>query len=477
MDKNDFTPDQRHYHGDLRSRRPQNQQRLLESDTTIKIRETSPNGTYISTHTLSSTTDTLTTQPAAALPTATASTSLLLRLLTPFLPTNYPHSVTADYTPYQIYDSIQAFASAIASLLASRAVLTSLGYGSESANSSATTLTLVSIVQNSIGQFATIFFAHYFALRIEAEVKFYRFLADIMNDAAFVLDVLSPSLPGYARVPTLCVASVCRSICGVCGGSTKAVLSAHFATAGNIGELNAKDGSQETVVNLVGMWFGGVVVSKVEGRNATLLWMFMLLAVHLWANYMAVRSIRLRALNRTRASMVLERLLTNKGDMNFETIGEEESLFGKGDQICISGEVLGVCKFGTLADLLTAFNLTMQAEKRDERRIGHLLDAFRNEQYVLWMDPKSRSCIVVLKEGGTPETEIRAWCHAIELACTIALRSRASKLVFDAVLQSLEGNQDMWEGFRAKIEGAGWDIASSNLAVNAGSRIHIQIAE
>jgi len=40
-----------------------------------------------------------------------------------FLPAGYPHTVTPDYTPYQVYDSLQAFSSTIAGLLSSRAVL------------------------------------------------------------------------------------------------------------------------------------------------------------------------------------------------------------------------------------------------------------------------------------------------------------------------------------------------------------------
>lgn len=196
------------------------QQPLTNTKPTLKIRESSPNGTHRATYLVTSSSITVQQPPPRSLtlsPTATQaspSTSLVLRVLTPFLPTNYPHSVTPDYTPYQIYDSIQAFASTIAGLLASRAVLASLGLGSEDSNSTATAATLLSIAQNSIGQFATIYFAHYFALQIEAEVKFYRFLADIVNDVALVIDVMSPSLTTYARVPALCVASACRAICG-----------------------------------------------------------------------------------------------------------------------------------------------------------------------------------------------------------------------------------------------------------------------
>lgn len=50
---------------------------------------------------------------------------LIQRFLGVFLPTGYPHTVSSDYTPYQIYNSLQAFFSAIAGLLASRAVVSS----------------------------------------------------------------------------------------------------------------------------------------------------------------------------------------------------------------------------------------------------------------------------------------------------------------------------------------------------------------
>ncbi|KAL6166114.1 hypothetical protein ACJQWK_07477 [Exserohilum turcicum] len=40
-----------------------------------------------------------------------------------FLPVGFPHSVTEDYVAYQIFDSLQAFSSSIAGMLASRAVL------------------------------------------------------------------------------------------------------------------------------------------------------------------------------------------------------------------------------------------------------------------------------------------------------------------------------------------------------------------
>ena len=69
--------------------------------------------------------------------------------------------------------------------------------------------------------------------------KMYRLAADIFNDAAMILDCLSPAFPKATRVILLSQSSVLRSLCGVAAGSSKASLSAHFATQGNLGELNA----------------------------------------------------------------------------------------------------------------------------------------------------------------------------------------------------------------------------------------------
>jgi hypothetical protein len=67
----------------------------------------------------------------------------------------------------------------------------------------------------------------------------YRLAADVLNDTAMILDCLSPAFPKPVRVVILSFSSVLRSMCGVCAGSAKASLSAHFAKRGNLGELNA----------------------------------------------------------------------------------------------------------------------------------------------------------------------------------------------------------------------------------------------
>ena len=99
------------------------------------------------------------------------------------------------------------------------------------------------MIQESAGRIATILFAHKLGTSLEPECKMYRLAADVFNDAAMILDCLSPAFPKTIRVLVLSSSSILRALCGVAAGSSKASLSAHFAKWGNLGELNAVSGS------------------------------------------------------------------------------------------------------------------------------------------------------------------------------------------------------------------------------------------
>lgn len=76
-----------------------------------------------------------------------------------------------------------------------------------------------------MGRVATIVFGARLGTSLEPECKMYRLLADIFNDAAMILDCLSPALPRVPRVLVLGFASVLRSLCGVAAGSSKFISS------------------------------------------------------------------------------------------------------------------------------------------------------------------------------------------------------------------------------------------------------------
>lgn len=116
----------------------------------------------------------------------------------------------------------------------------STGVGVGNADASPTSALLLHILQDSSGRIATILFAHRIGTALEPECKKYRLAADIFNDAAMILDCLSPMVPaGALRVLVLSTAGILRALCGVAGGSSKASLSAHFSRWGNLAQVNA----------------------------------------------------------------------------------------------------------------------------------------------------------------------------------------------------------------------------------------------
>ncbi|ETN38025.1 uncharacterized protein HMPREF1541_07648 [Cyphellophora europaea CBS 101466] len=408
-------------------------------------------------------------------------TTVFRRLLEPFLPVGYPDSVSPDYTPYQIYDSLQALFSTTASLLASRAVLTTLGVGSSDATTSFAMY--LSIAQSTLSNVTSILFAHRFSTAIAGHVKFFRFFADIVNDSAFVLDVLSPSLPPWGRVPALCAASCCRAVCGVAGGASKAILSGHFAKGGNVGELAAKDGSQEVLVNLVGMWIGGFVVGRIEGPLVTWGVLLVLLAGHLWANWAAVSSVRLRTLEGGRMAMVGARLMEGSG-VSVEEVGREESILldvaqtgRKNMPLRLRGKVVGTCCFGGVRGLLACAGWSSQAGDRayvgDAPSLRSLIEIFQEENYLLWWDWKARRCVVLLKGGGDVAAQLKAMCHAFRICGTVG-HDTERKTALDIIRETLVINRAEWSRLSTAVRVGGWKFETSDSMAGSGTRFEVR---
>lgn len=343
---------------------------------------------------------------------------------------------------------------------------------------------LLSVAQESLGRFTTIFFAHWGSRRIESDCKFYRLFADIVNDCAFAMDCLSPSLPKPLRIPLLCAASMCRAICGVAAGSSKAILSAHFARANNIGELNAKDSSQETVISLLGIWAGGFVVSHVDGIFATWTWLLCLLALHLTTNYLAVCSVRMTTLNRQRSDIIFSNMSNDNQKwkvLSPKQVADRERIFAVSGALTWQGSYVGSCKFGTIQDILQSL------DSRSNRSTGSFTEIsasfpgifriFREAAYILWFNPSNRRAMIVLKTHATAQTEIEAWSHAMRMARFFANARYGGRIAHVEILKTLEdtiSSDVLYKERMEMLEKAGWDVSTSLLQTSSSSRIHSQ---
>lgn len=428
------------------------------------------------------------------------------RLLAVFLPTGYPATVSPDYTTYHIYNALQTFFSAIASLLASRAVLQGLGVGDESA--SATDAMLLSVLQESMGRVATIMFAHKVGSRIEAECKMYRLLADILNDTAMVSDCLSPVLPKMVRVPLLGMSSIFRALCGIAGGSSKATLSVHFARAANVGELNAKDASQETVVSLLGMWVGGVIVSHASSTTATWIWLLVLMVGHLATNYLAVSAVSVHSINRQRANIIFSSLMNTDHVPSPTEVAEQERIFQRSPIVRSShGRILGRCEIGVpFGNILKHIDRRMKlvssesASAKEQVDISEVCASLIDDHYILWIDSDTRKAQIVLTDRASVRGQLKAWSHAIRVMTelssssqgsqrsnsseknqTTTARSRAARISQRELLWLIQStrldHQAVFDGWMQRIEDAGWDTEASTSALETTKKYRIVVDE
>ena len=137
--------------------------------------------------------------------------------------------------------------------------------------------------------------------------------ADILNDCVMCVELTAPALPRPLVMATLCVAGVGRSLVGVAGGATKAAVAQHQARRSNMADLAAKDGSQETLVNLLALVVNLILLPLVSDTPHLPFILFLVLAVlHIYSNYKAVSCLVFNSLNSARLNILLDQyLLTN----------------------------------------------------------------------------------------------------------------------------------------------------------------------
>ncbi|CAG8010282.1 unnamed protein product [Penicillium nalgiovense] len=413
-----------------------------------------------------------------------------------FLPSGYPQSVSDDYLPYQIFDSLQAFCSSIAGLLSSRAVLQGVGVGN--ANASPTSALLLHILQDISGRIATICFAHRIGTALEPECKTYRLAADVFNDIAMILDCLSPGVPaGPARVAVLSTAGVLRALCGVAGGSSKASLSAHFAKWGNLAELNA---------------VGSVVISHITSFSTTWLILLVLLAMHLSMNYAAVRAVQMTSLNRQRANIAFSTLFDSDRSLALDLVeldstpslsntktewtiltpaqvAEHERIFHRDGALqwthdsTHTTQHLGSAQIGvSMSTFLSSLSVSGTSFPRT-LPLRRLAAVFADEFYILFLVPWTTAgnvkfhASILLKRGCTVEHQLKAWAHAL-LAARVLVRITTgfSVDVFLDVVERTLGllNADArFERYLTELSGVGWDVDIAALETRAGRRIEL----
>ncbi|XP_045731373.1 RUS family member 1 isoform X3 [Mirounga angustirostris] len=312
-----------------------------------------------------------------------------------FLPQGFPDSVSPDYLPYQLWDSVQAFASSLSGSLATHAVLLGIGVGNEKASVSAATATW--LMKDSTGMLGRIIFAWWKGSKLDCNAKQWRLFADILNDVAMFLEIMAPIYPVFFTM-TVCTSNLAKCIVSVAGGATRAALTMHQARRNNMADVSAKDSSQETLVNLAGLLVSLLMLPLVSAcPSFSLACFFFLTALHIYANYRAVRALVLETLNEGRLRLVLKHFLQR-------------------------GEVLGPTSANQMEPLWTGFwpSLSLSLGVPLHRLISSVFELQQlveghQQPYLLRWDQSQKQVQVVLSQMADPETILRAAIHGLVL--------------------------------------------------------------
>ncbi|KAJ3787530.1 vitamin B6 photo-protection and homoeostasis-domain-containing protein [Lentinula aff. detonsa] len=404
----------------------------------------------------------------------TSRASFLSFIAKVFLPAGYPRSVSPDYLRYQILNAAQAFCSSLASLLSSRATLE--GYGVGNASASSTDALLLTVLQDISNRLTTIIAAFFFGSSLFPEAKTYRFLADLLNDAAIVIDTLSPLLvslydahvPTFMttipflpptvpfRVYTLCLSASIRALCGIAAGGSKTAITMHFATplegTGDVGDLNAKDSSKETVLALLGMLIGTMTVPYLTTPWSTYTVLFSMVFLHLLINYIGVRGVIFRSLNRQRACLAWMAFKSKHNLINTPThVASLEQILTYADiiQSFPSRNVIGRCTMGS----------SFAACHPDP----DVVDIFRHKRYVLCLDKKSSLVHganphfhVLLKQGYNSADQLHAWLFACEVTRLFASMNTGTVGLYPLIQEALTTFDEDYSSFLEDLHRHGW---------------------
>lgn len=267
--------------------------------------------------------------------------------------------------------------------------------GNAKASVSAATSTW--LVKDSTGMLGRIIFAWWKGSKLDCNAKQWRLFADILNDTAMFLEIMAPMYPIFFTM-TVSTSNLAKCIVGVAGGATRAALTMHQARRNNMADVSAKDSSQETVVNLAGLLVSLLMLPLVSDCLSLSLGCFILLtALHIYANYRAVRALVLETLNESRLQLVLKHFLQRGEVLEPASANQMEPLWtGFWPSLSLS---LGV----PLHHLVSSVSELKQLVE------GH------QEPYLLCWNQSQNQVQVALSQVAGPETVLRAATHGLIL--------------------------------------------------------------
>ena len=169
-----------------------------------------------------------------------------------FLPKHYPHSVSPQYLRFVSWQAAQMVVSSAAGVLSMQSLLYAIGVGAGSIPMAAA---LNWVLKDGIGQLGAIWFGSWAGSRFDADPKRFRMLGCVAQDAANVLEALTPLAP-HLFLPLASLANCSKNITWFAASTTRAAIHRALCRAENLADLTGKAVSQSIAASLAGTALG-----------------------------------------------------------------------------------------------------------------------------------------------------------------------------------------------------------------------------
>lgn len=380
-----------------------------------------------------------------------------------FLPQGFPESVSSDYVTYQLWDTLQAFCSSLTGALAMKAVLDGYGVGDESKTVLAAAITW--LLRDGTSMCGRIAFTWLNGSRLDSDCKQWRLFADVLNDIAMFLELISQYFPAQLFLPIVCLSGLFKSVVGVAGGATRAALTQHQAKRNNMADVSAKDGSQETLVNLAALLANLWLLGAVDGKHRLIWTLFVgFTLLHVYSNFRAVSSVVMETLNLTRFFLVVTRFVENGRVTSPRLANQSESVWRRNHNPTNSSVAI---RFATSVGKMIDANRSGVPFKSLDKLFG-------GSRFLVWFSVEQNCVDVLLHENCGCDDELQALYFAsilrleLDNPTSFNLHSGFDSLSRgneNQVLQYLEVIQSYvsrtFDDFHKSLLQAGWDTRNS----------------
>ncbi|KAH0739577.1 hypothetical protein KY290_038282 [Solanum tuberosum] len=224
------------------------------------------------------------------------------------LPSGFPDTVSDDYLDYMLLQFPTNVTGWICHTLVTSSLLKAVGVGSFSGTSAAASAAAIRWVsKDGIGALGRFFIGGRFGNLFDDDPKQWRMYADFIGSAGSIFDLCTPLYPSYF-LPLASLGNLAKAVARGLKDPSFRVIQNHFAIAGNLGDVAAKEEVWEVAAELLGLSLGILALDTPNISKSyptlALTWLSVRI-LHLWFRYQSLSVLQFNTINLKRARILV----------------------------------------------------------------------------------------------------------------------------------------------------------------------------